>query len=252
MKKYPGIMFLLGLFFGIVSLSKPSNVWASAFTISDTQYEIAGYVGSPEQENFFGQYDIASQSPLFYEMADTTQPSNLGTFAYSKSIAAGPYVYVAIDQPMGEGVPGTGAAAWSRIDFTPTFDGYIDKDILFYGQSPYESWFGNAKVSWRITDLTSNNLVSYDWTHEYRGLPFSQELMYGVYDPVNGNATDYYWDSSHTYELELLVQTGSNHCWDLGWLTTDMFTVNVPEPATMLLLVCGLVGLAGLKRKFRK
>ena len=62
---------------------------------------------------------------------------------------------------------------------------------------------------------------------------FSQSLMYA-------GGGDYGWSSSHDYELDMLIQTGSNHGTDGGSLSTDMFTIGVPEPSTFALLTCGL------------
>jgi len=214
-----------------------SNVWADGFSITNTQYEILGLLHSATVQQ---QYDLTSSSLLSQTITDTTSPSNLGKYSFARSTAGnGAFVSVAIDQP-GCCTPYSDAEAIATIDFTANFDGSADW-ILFYGFSPAESWFNGLTATWTIRDLTSNSVVA-DNAANSRGHQFSQSLKYGV----SGNySSNYSWNSSHLYELKMVVQTGSNHGDDTGSISTNMFSV--PEPSSAILLTIGLAGLIAAK-----
>jgi len=212
------------------------NVWADGFSIISTQYEILGRVGSQ-------QYHFTSSSPLSQTITDTTTPSNLGKYSYAQSIAGdGAFVSVAIDQP-GCCTPGSAAEAIAVIDFTANFDGSADW-ILFYGHTPSESGYAGMKAVWNIRDLTSNSIVVLDNSGAW---DFSTHLKYG--DNIGNFSSNYSWDSSHLYELKMVVQTGSNHGDDGGSISTNMFSVPapVPEPSSAILLTIALAGLIAAK-----
>jgi hypothetical protein len=129
--------------------------------------------------------------------------------------------------------PQADAEAIATFDFTSNFNGSLG-GISFSGVRPLEhGWPTDPLVSWTITDLTTGTLI-------LNGFPE---------DPSFPTATFQYddWDSTHTYQLRMLVNDGTNNVPNSGWLATNIFSVD--EPATLgLLLVALSVGGACFRR----
>ena len=64
-----------------------------------------------------------------------------------------------------------------------------------------------------------------------------------------GRVFDLELDTTHEYSLRMYAEAES--CEDSQQVKMNA-SISVPEPATMLLLVSDLIGLLGLRRKFKK
>lgn len=215
----------------------PSIASASAFTVVSVQNEILGAIAG-SQDSFlpYNQYyDIISTGSLSNTVLDTNvyAPEDLrggvnNTFASSAADMAS--VSVAIDQT--GGAAESVAEALSTVTFRPTFNGDLD-GILFYGVQPEESWFSGNKAVWSITDLTTNTLLLSE-------VPEVREFSQGVINNLSDMSSTITWNASDLYSLQMMIQTGSNQDPDGGSIATNLFTINVSEPATLALFAIGL------------
>jgi len=141
------------------------------------------------------------------------------------------------------------AFAASRLDliFAPLMDGSETLEILFLGY--YEFYFSSGYVS-LFDNTLDQEMWNYGWSFPLRGnVPWiSDPYDAGGYGTA-ALSVETNFIATHSYALTMYAEVGSNG--DRELITVKLSGLEarpIPEPATLILLASGLLGMAGLRR----
>jgi hypothetical protein len=117
--------------------------------------------------------------------------------------------------------------------FRPT-NGFLEVNLAT--SLSYNYWNSEQGFAVKLTDLSNSNNL------------FSLSVPYSYY--VNSYEYEFNVDPTHNYEFTI---SGWSNSFDGKYIDIDINTTikSVPEPSTMLLLGLGLIGVAGIRRKYK-
>ena len=230
MKKSIVIMFTVSCFslialnamaYPVEVISSSSHVWGNYHG----EYFDDNLQQMLKQDNSYDNVGIAPQSggvSIYYEGTNLHAFSKANLFDISVDARAmGSWSYES----------SSGAYAQSDTTFRP-LDNFNTLDFTYKATDTW-SWFNGSLV-----DVTDNVVI---WDLLLNG----QDAYFGGVDTIN-----YAFQSDHLYSVHLYGNVGANA--DATAATFGFKDLKaVPEPATMLLLCLGLIGLVGMKRNFK-
>ncbi len=142
----------------------------------------------------------------------------------------------------------------------------LNKDLTYFVTVPAPYLSGNGSVM--VTGLPESNYFGLWWgsmdtyntfTFYYNGSPTGESVTgtdVTVGNNANGNqitpATNHYVNFLNLLPFNGFQLSSTQYAFEVDNIAIGKDPTRVPEPATMLLLGLGLVGLAGARRKFKK
>jgi hypothetical protein len=241
MKRLCSVFIISGLAFGPIQ----SQV-LGALPIDVLGAEYTTYVGIRDAHLNMDSRETVSATPISdYISRETSWPG--GSMSATSSASLG-NLFIAAEANTPD-YHSAAASAQTMFQFAPVVSAAQIIEMNIIGSGDHWYW---GQGNFRLLDLTTNEEL---WNVVWGGDIWFDES--GGWTPSSTAKFDIerYFDSTHTYQFTMAVRVntgGDPGNPMLNLALSGLQPMSIPEPATPLILGAALMGLAGLRRKFRK